>query len=50
VLNEVNSKRFVGGADNRLMGAKLSKIESLHIVLFTANPQVGGVKEMMSLK
>lgn len=40
VLQALNSKRFVHGADNRLQGIQLSRIDPCNILLFTASPKM----------
>jgi hypothetical protein len=40
MLNLLNGKRFLTGADNRLYGTQLSKIEPASIILFTASPRM----------
>lgn len=40
VLHVLNSKRFLQGADNRLQGIQLSRIDPCNILLFTACPKM----------
>lgn len=40
VLAILNSKRFLSGADNRLQGIQLSRIDPCNILLFTASPKM----------
>jgi hypothetical protein len=40
VLQIINAKRFVQGADNRLQGIQLSRIDPCNILLFTASPKM----------
>jgi hypothetical protein len=40
VLQVLNCKRFITGADNRLHGIQLSKIEPCNLIMFTASPRM----------
>ena len=40
ILSVLNSKRFISGADNRLQGIQLSRIDPCNILLFTASPKM----------
>ena len=40
VLQVLNCKRFLSGADNRLHGIQLNKVETCNLVLFTASPRM----------
>lgn len=40
MLQVLNCKRFLSGADNRLHGIQLSKVEAANLILFTAGPRM----------
>ena len=40
VMSALNAKRFATGADNRLKGIQLQKIESTLVFLFTSSPKM----------
>jgi hypothetical protein len=40
ILDTLNQQRFLSGADNRLLGIQLSRIQPSCVVFFTASPKM----------
>ncbi|CDW91762.1 UNKNOWN [Stylonychia lemnae] len=47
IMRIVNSNRFSYGSDNRIYGIQTTRIEPTHVILFTANPKLKNLQELL---